>query len=169
MIKIWLFKKFDMQIFYTEKCTQKYVEENYSLIAVTDTELEDWFNNFKLNGQFYDTHARTAYKDTGYKTINIFAAPYRTKPLKELKQNPQIENMNNPICPVCGYVDYYGWESPEGDYKCPQCKSLLNLEHRYEMNFDGYGCSYHRTIFKKLHYPKKIFHKPELLKEKENV
>lgn len=43
-----------------------------------------------------------------------------------------VENYNNPICPVCGYVDYNGWEHDSGEYDCPQCKAKLELSKRGE-------------------------------------
>ncbi len=158
MIKIWLFKKPELFLFNNADCTQKYVEENYTLVASTNTNLKDWFQNFNLNGQLYDTHAITSYKDTNHEIKNIFAAPYSIKSLKEVKEKPQIENINNAICPVCGYVDYYSWENecPDENYKCPQCKSSLLLEHRSERDYDDSVTLYQRTTFKKIHYPKKI-------------
>ena len=159
MVKIWLWKKnIDMILFHSDTCTQKYVEENYQLIAETDTDLENWFQNFNLNGRLYDVHAKTSYKDTDYKVQNIFALPYTVRTLKDIKQNPQIENINNAICPACGYVDYDCWENdcPDENYRCPQCKSHLLLEHRFEQHFDGYTVLYQRTTFKNLHHPPKI-------------
>lgn len=157
--KIWQHKQqVDCFLFNTE-CTQEYVENNYNLIAETEDELLDWFNNFSINGQLYDTHARTSYKDTGHKIINVFVSPYWVKTLKEIKQNPQIENINNAICPACGYVDYHCWENkcPVENYRCPQCKSHLLLEHRCEQGYsESDTCFYQRTTFKKLHHPPKV-------------
>lgn len=158
--KIWLHKaKPDIFLFNTTNCTQEYVESNYDLIAETEDKPVNWFDNFSIGGQLYDTHAITSYKDTNHNIKNVFASPYRIKTLKEIKQNPQIENLNNAICPACGYVDYHCWENqcPDKNYKCPQCKSTLLLEHRFEYGYDELdNCMYQRTTFKKLHYPSKI-------------
>jgi predicted Zn-ribbon and HTH transcriptional regulator len=158
MIKIWLFKQPETFLFNSIECTQKYVEEHYTLVASTNTDLKDWFQNFNINGQLYDTHAKTSYKDTNHEVKNIFASPYSIKSLKEVKEKPQIENMNNAICPVCGYVDYYSWEidCPDENYKCPHCKSSLLLEHKFDYDYDGSATLYQRTTFKKIHHPKKI-------------
>ena len=158
MIKIWLYQETpDLQLFNCE-CTQKYVEDKYRLIATTNTDLKDWFKNFELDGQLYDTHAKTSYKDTNHEIKNIFAEPYEIKCLKEIKRNPQIENMNNAICPVCGYVDYHCWENqcPDENYKCPRCKSSLLLEHKYEKDYDDCLTMFQRTTYKKIHYPQRI-------------
>lgn len=158
--KVWRHKdKSDIFLFNFFECTQEYVEKNYNLIAETEDELPDWFDNFNINGQLYDTHAKTSYKDTDYKIKNVFASPYWVKTLKEIKQNPQIENLNNAICPVCGYVDYDCWENecPDENYRCPRCKSSLLLEHRFEYGYSQEDTRfYQRTTFKKIHRPKKI-------------
>lgn len=157
--KIWQHKqKVDFFLCNTD-CTQEYVENNYNLIAKTEDELPDWFNNFSINGQLYDVHLKTSYKDTDYKIRNVFTSPYRLKSLKEIKQNPQIENRNNAICPACGYVDYNCRENecPDENYRCPQCKSHLLLEHRFEYGYSESDARfYQRTTFKKLHHPQKI-------------
>lgn len=42
MVKIWLWNKnIDMILFHSDTCTQKYVEENYQLIAETDEEIAE--------------------------------------------------------------------------------------------------------------------------------
>lgn len=102
---------------------------------------------------------KTSYKDTDRKILNVFASPYWLKPLKEIKQKPQIENRNNAICPACGYVDYHCWvnECPDENYRCPQCKTHLLLEHRFEYGYSESDARfYQRTTFKKLHHPPKI-------------
>lgn len=158
--KVWRHKdKSDIFLFNSFECTQEYVEKNYSLIAETEGELSDWFDNLNINGQLYDTHAKTSYKDTDYKIKNVFVSPYWVKTLKEIKQKPQIENLNNAICPVCGYVDYDCWENkcPDENYRCPRCKSSLLLEHRFEYGYNQEDALfYSRTTFKKIHRPKKI-------------
>lgn len=157
--KIWQYKKEIDLFLYKGECTQKYVENNYNLIAQTEDELPNWFNNFSINRQLYDVHSKTSYKDTDHKILNVFASPYWLKPLKEIKQNPQIENRNNAICPACGYVDYHCWENkcPDENYRCPQCKSHLLLEHRVEYGYsESDALFYQRTTFKKLHHPPKI-------------
>jgi len=158
MNKIWKYKDVDLFLCNTA-CTQKYVENNYELIAETEDEpKEGWFNNFCLNGKLYDVHQTGSYKDTDRKIKNVFANEYTIKPLKDIKEKPQIENINNALCPVCGYVDYYCWENrcPDENYKCPQCKSSLLLEHRFDGDYDGDMIFYQRTTFKKLHQPERI-------------
>lgn len=161
LIKIWNYdpyKKESMFLFNTD-CTQQFVEDNYYLIAETDEDREDWFKNLSVNGQLYDVHCVTSYKDTNRQVKNVFVTPYWIKSLKEIKENPIIENLNNAICPVCGYVDRDCWENrcPDEHYYCPQCKSNLLLEHRFEFGYTEYdNFMYQRTTFKKLHRPKKI-------------
>lgn len=167
IIKIWKHQYRTKDILFLcnyQDCTQKYIEDNYKLIGQLERNVDsNWlnnkvWNNFSYKGCLYDVHEIHSYKDTDYKIKNIFVTPYTIKPLKEIKQNPQIENINNAICPVCNYVDYDCWENdcPDENYKCPQCKSNLLLEHRFEGNYEGNGILYQRTTYKKIHRPKKI-------------
>ncbi len=166
-IKVWLYQNRTKDTLFLcnyQECTQEYIEKNYSLICETEANVDrDWlnshiWNNFSYNGQLYNVREIHSYKDTNNRVKNIFAAPYKIKSLKEIKQNPQIENINNAICPVCGYVDYHCWENncPDENYRCPQCKSSLLLEHRFEGNYDNYSTFYQRTTLKKIHRPKKL-------------
>lgn len=164
MAKIWMFpddvdKR--MYLFRNNECTQEWVRKNCYYFGETEEVSDDfdWFKNFKWNDQCYDVHAVMHYKDTDHKIKNIFVTPYDMKSLKEIKANPQIENRNNAICPVCGYVDYHCWENdcPDEDYECPQCKSNLLLEQRFEEHYDcDYKWFFQRTTFKKLHRPRKV-------------
>lgn len=74
--KIWQHKQEIDLFLHNGECTQEYVENNYNLIAQTEDELPDWFNNFSINGQLYDVHSKIRYKDTDYKIQNVFASPY---------------------------------------------------------------------------------------------
>ena len=162
MTKIWLFPD-DMDkrlfLFNNLECTQEWLKNNCYYLGDTEDIEYDWFRNFKWDDQYYDVHAVTSYKDTNHMVKNVFVTPYVIKSLEEIKKNPQIENRNNAICPVCGYVDYHCWENdcPDEDYECPQCKSNLLLEQRFEEHYDSdYAWFFQRTTFKKLHRPKQI-------------
>ena len=72
------------------------------------------------------------------------------------KWNKEIENQNNPICPVCGYVDYDGWECPSGEYKCPRCHSTLELSKRYNIDYDNIEEFWYKTKLIKRFIPKKV-------------
>ena len=167
-IKVWQHKENESKdilfLCNYQDCTQEYIEKNYNLICETETTIDNnkinslIFNNFSYNGKLYYVHQIHSYKDTEHKIKNVFVSPYQIKSLKEIKQKPQIENINNAICPICGYVDYDCWENdcPDENYRCPQCKSNLLLEHRIEGHYDTYATLYQRTTFKKLHRPKEL-------------
>lgn len=154
MFKIWLTEenfRLDLTLF-NPNTSQDEIQSNFLLLTEVEQGLKDWFKNFSYQGQLYCTRAITNYKDTDYKIKNVFVYPYYVKSMKEIKENPQIENLNNAICPACGYVDYYCWENqcPDENYSCPRCKAKLLLEHRFEYDYDGYGLMYQRTTFKSL-------------------
>lgn len=67
-----------------------------------------------------------------------------------------VENLNNPICPICGYVDYDGWENPSGEYVCPQCKSILNLDRKLSIYNDEIESARYITSAIKRIEPKKL-------------
>jgi len=140
------------RIIFENEERKKYVQDENNLIAVYNKELST--DNIKIGNQCYCWCSLSYDKDKKY----FFVEPY------EINKNPErvLENQTNAYCPVCGYVDYDSWEDPDGDYKCPQCKSQFTLDTRYETQYgDEYTRYYKRLTLKKVYNPKKL--KIELL------
>ena len=153
-IEIWLHKFVSFMEEHEALKTQESMANYYTYIGGTNTMLKDWLENFEYDGVLYDTHMCKYNGDED--VFNVFATPYKLK--NEIKEE-QIERMNNAECPVCGYIDYNCWENqcPDEDYRCPQCKSNLLLEHRFDLRYrEEDSILWQRTTLKKIHKPKKI-------------
>lgn len=153
MFKIWVVDendRLDMELFNPNN-SQKIVEDKYFLLTEVEKGFDNWFKNFSYQGHLYNTRAITSYVNTKH-IKNVLVSRYEIKSRSKIKENPQIENLNNAICPVCGYVDYYCWENqcPDENYSCPRCQAKLLLEHKFDVGYDGDGLMWQRTTFKSL-------------------
>lgn len=131
---------------FTPRCTEEYIKNHYWYIGETAKELPT--ENISVNGQLYRWCA------SNRKCNAMFYEPYYLN--DKDKWNKEIENQNNPICPVCGYVDYDGWECPSGEYKCPRCHSTLELSKRYNIDYDNIEEFWYKTKLVKRFIPKKV-------------
>ena len=124
-------------------------EHPENVLYVYDDNLE--CENIQIGNTYYTWHIGQSVKAKKDKSGYFWVTPYTYN-----EEVEETENGYNAICPFCGYVDYDSWECPEGEYSCPECHSISELDRQVTIGYeDDYDCTVRLTPIKKVP-PKKL-------------
>lgn len=96
-------------------------EHPENVLYVYDDNIE--CDNIRIEDTYYTWHVGQRLKDKETKSGYFWVSPYKYK-----EDIEETENGYNAVCPFCGYVDYNSWEESVGEYCCPECKSISELQ-----------------------------------------